>query len=59
MYVHKDWSESLCTFSPVLSGHSKRRPEIVFSDGLSLNAGTREEQTKKGGGGQGLINYCC
>ena len=29
------------TVKPVLSGHSKRRPKIVFQDRLSLNAGQK------------------
>ena len=29
------------TVKPVLSGHSKRRPKLVFSDRLSLNAGQK------------------
>ena len=30
-----------CTVKPVFSGHSKRRPKIVFQDPLSLNAGQK------------------
>ena len=29
------------TVNPVLSGHSKRRPKIVFQDQLPLNAGQK------------------
>ena len=32
---------TVCTVKPVLSGHSKRRPKIVFLDRLSLNAGQK------------------
>ena len=31
----------ICTTKPVLSGHSKRRLNIVFSDRFSLNAGEK------------------
>ena len=32
---------TISTVKPVLSGHSKRRPNIVFQDRLSLNAGQK------------------
>ena len=33
--------QSTYTVKPALSGHSKRRPKIVFQDQLSLNAGQK------------------
>ena len=30
-----------CTVKPVLRGHSKRRPKVIFEDRLSLNAGQK------------------
>ena len=40
---HQNWQLLTRTFTvkPALSGHTKRRPKIVFQDRLSLNAGQK------------------
>ena len=42
------WGDTLCTVKPVLSGHSKRRPKLVFKTNCRLMQAKSIEECSKG-----------